>query len=190
MSIGAVPLALTTVATALNLGSAYGQANVANQSRALQEKQLREEQVQLRLQQNQASIERMKKLRSVLATTEVMAGQRGISPESSSLRAGYEFDIENFHQDETADALNYGAKNVKLQMEREQARQLRNAQLQGAMFGFAKDSLSLGMSAFGYGGRSGYGRSSIGAPRIASQNLVDASGYDGGESPFDLNTNY
>lgn len=164
-----VPIALVALAGGLNAGSAYGQIQIANQARDLQYQQIRQQQVELRLQENQASIERMKKLRKVLATEQVMAGFRGISPGSGTARAAINTDFQNFEADETADKLNFLSKHVALDKQREQVRLERNARVLGSTFGFLRDSIGLGMNFYG----------------LPSQSLVDLSMPK--QNPFNLN---
>jgi len=113
----------------------------------------------LRLQQNQQSIERMKKLQAVLATEEVTLGQRNISMGSGTANAFTLNNMHNFYDDENADRLNYGAKQVALVRQRELVYQQRRAQVLNAVTGFVREGAGTVMAAYG----------------VPSQSLMDKS---------------
>lgn len=129
--------------------SAYSQIQTANAAAELQQQQIREAQVQTRIQQNQASIERMKNLQKVLATEEVTFGARNISGASGTARAFTMNNMADFFADENADKLNYGAKQVALSRQRQMVDQQRKAQVFNAVTGFAKEGAGTVMSAYG-----------------------------------------
>lgn len=169
--------------------STYSQINAANQAADLQSKQIREQQVQLRLQENQTSIERMKKLQSVLATEEVTLGQRNIAMGAGTANAFTINSMHSFYEDENADKLNYGAKQLALARQRELVYSQRRSQVANAVTGFVKEGAGTVMMAYG----------------VPSQSLIDksfsGSGTTGGvagsygaqafqqqqRSPFNLN---
>lgn len=169
----AVPLLLSGVATGLNLYSAYGQMQAADDARELQLEQIRTQQVQLRLQENQSSIERMKKLRSIIATEEVTFGARNIAPESSNIRAIVSQNFENFEEDQTAERLNYAAKQHSLDIQSDSVNLTADVRKNNALLGFAQNEVSLGLSLSGY----------------PSKSLLDSSAPVGGSgnNPFNLN---
>ena len=131
------------------IGSAYSQIKLAGQQADLQREQIRQQQVQLRLQQNQDSINRLKNLRSVLATEQVQLGARGIAPNSGSIRAIFQTNFDNFQQDENASKLNFLSKNVALDTQRQAVGLERNARVMSALNGLSKDAMSIGMAAYG-----------------------------------------
>lgn len=141
----------------------YAQINTANQARDAQHQEIRDQQVQLRLQENQNSIERMKNLRSVLATEEVTLGERNISSASGTARALTNQNFVNFEEDETADRLNFAAKQNALNRQRRQVDLARNAQVVGTAIGFGKSIATMGMAVKG----------------MPSQSLVDVSAPKG-----------
>jgi hypothetical protein len=143
--------------------SAYEQVQTANAAESMQADQIRQQQVQLRLQQNQASIERMKKLRSVLATEEVTFGARNISGASGTARAIVQTNMHEFYNDEDADKLNYAAKQVALARQQDMVWQQRRAQVFGAVTGFVKEGAGTVMAAYG----------------VPSKSLIDASAGGG-----------
>lgn len=104
------------------------QLDTAREAADLQKEQIREQQVQLRLQQNQNTIVRQQKLRQVIATEQVMAGVRGIDPASASLRAITAQNYVNFVQDETIDKINFGAKQQSLNLEKRMVNLRKHAQ--------------------------------------------------------------
>lgn len=169
MAQAAIPIALLAVGTGLNAASAYGQIDAANRSRDLQLQQIRMQQVQLRLQENQESIERYKNLRKILATEQVQIGARNISPSSGSVRAIVNQNFVDFEEDQTASRLNYLSKQVGLDVQAQGVRNERNARVQQAVLGFGKDTVGLAMSFYG----------------MPSGSLVDRSAPQ--NSPFNIN---
>ncbi len=129
--------------------SGYSQIVTANKAAALQAKQIREQQVQLRLQENQASIERMKKLEAILATEEVTFGQRNISLGSGTANAFTLNNIHSFYEDENADKLNYGAKQLALSRQGELTKIQHKSQVFNAITGFVKEGAGTVMAAYG-----------------------------------------
>jgi hypothetical protein len=163
VEIVAAAAAVSLVASGV---SAYSQIQIANQSAEMQEKQIREQQVQLRLQENQSTIDRMKKLQQVLATEEVSLGVRHIAANSGSVRAVTMENMHNFIEDENADKLNYAAKQLALGRSITMVRQQRNAQVFGAATGFIKEGAGTVMAVYG----------------VPSQSLIDKSAGGGGVS--------
>lgn len=163
MSGAEIVVAAAAVSLVSSGVSAYEQINAANQSAALQAKQIREQQVQLRLQQNQSSIERMRKLEAVLATEEVTLGTRNISMGSGTANAMTLNSMKNFYEDENADQLNYGAKQIALSRQRDLVYIQRRAQVFNAVTGFVKEGANTVMSAYG----------------VPSQSLLDKSAGGG-----------
>lgn len=138
---------------------AYGQITAANQAADLQAKQIREQQVQLRLQENQASIERQRKLQAILATEEVMLGQRNISAGSGTANAFTLNNMSRFYEDENADKLNYGAKQLALARQRDIVMTQRKAQVFSAITGAISQGAGAALMAYG----------------VPSKSLIDAS---------------
>ena len=129
--------------------SAYSQIQTANAAAELQQQQIREAQVQTRIQQNQASIERMKNLQKVLATEEVTFGARNISGASGTVKAFTMNNMADFFSDENADKLNYAAKQVAFGRQRQMVEQQRKAQVFNSYTGFAKEGAGTVMAAYG-----------------------------------------
>ncbi len=153
-----VEIAIAVSLVAAGAG-AYGQITAANQAAELQAKQLREQQVQLRLQENQASLERMRKLEAVLATEEVMLGSRNISAGSGTANAFTISNMSHFYEDENADKLNYGAKQLALGRQIQLVQKQRKAQVFNAITGAISQGASTALMAYG----------------VPSKSLIDAS---------------
>ncbi len=156
VEIVAAAAAVSLVASGV---SAYEQVQTANQAASMQAQQLREQAVQLRLQQNQQSLNRISNLRKVLATEEVSFGAKNISGASGTVQAITMENMHNFYEDENADQLNYGAKQLAITRQTAMVWQQRRAQVFGAVTGFVKEGASTVMAAYG----------------VPSQSLMDAS---------------
>jgi hypothetical protein len=102
--------------------SAIREQELNDQALQFKQEQIRSQQVQLRLQDVQQSIAEQTKLRQTIATTMVMAGSRGISPASSSIRAIFEHDYSQYDEDKDARRLNLSEKELGLNFEDENAR--------------------------------------------------------------------
>ncbi len=139
----AVPLALFVAGTAISAYSAYEQGQIANQSADLQREQIREQQVQLRIQENQSSIERLKNLRRITAANEVLLGTRNISQGSGTANAIINQSYTDFQADETASKLNFMAKNVSLDTQRQGVELERQSRMMSAGTGFLTNEISL-----------------------------------------------
>ena len=74
----------------------------------------RREQVQLRIQESQESVSRMRDMERLLASEEVQLGVRNISPASGTARAITQESIINFREDEQAASLNYASRQLAL----------------------------------------------------------------------------
>lgn len=166
MSGGEIVVAAAAISLISSGVSAYEQISAANSAADMQAKQLREQQVQLRLQENQASIERMRRLEATLATEEVMLGARNISMGSGTANAFTINNMRNFYEDENADKLNFGAKQLALARQRELVYAQRRSQVFNAVTGFVKEGANAVMSAYG----------------VPSQSLLDKSAGAGGAS--------
>jgi hypothetical protein len=133
------------------------QLGVADDAADLQHDQIRQQQVQLRLQQNEREIARMDQLRGVLASQEVMAGVKNISSASGTIRAITEHNIQEYLKDDTADKLNFMAKRQALNIEDRQVDVRKRAQYLQATAGFMKQVEDAGAAAAGAGGGGGGG---------------------------------
>jgi hypothetical protein len=128
--IGEAALIVSIVAAVAGGGA---EIYTASKSATMQTRNVREQQVQLRLQQSQNSIERMKELQRVLAAEEVSFGERNISPASGSARALVTGSFNDFIADENADLLNYGAKQLALSRQKDLISLQKKAQIFGAV---------------------------------------------------------
>lgn len=169
MAAAAVPIALFAVSTGLNAVSAYGQIQTANEAANLQRQQIRQQQVQLRLQENQESIERMKNLQKIVATEIVQLGARNVSAGAGTHMALINQNFIDFEEDNTASKLNYLSKQVGLDVARKSVDMERRARVTNALIGFGKDTVGLGLAMYG----------------MPSSSLVSKSAPS--ESPFNLN---
>lgn len=167
----AAPIALMAITTGINAYSAYQQVETANKAAELQQRQIRQQQVQLRLQENQQSIARMKNLRQILATEQVQLGSRNISSASGSVRAIYQTNFTEFSQDETASKLNYLGKQTGLDTQGQMVELERGTRVKNAVLGYFQQQLHLGMAMSG----------------MPSGSLVNATSPPPGSSPFNLN---
>ena len=178
MAIGAIGIGLIAVSTGVNAYSAYEQSEYADEAHEIQSNEIRNAQTQLRIQEAQSDITRMKKLQSTIATQEVMFGARNIAPQSGSVRAIFNQDINNFDEDESASKLNYAAKQSNLAYQQQGADLEESARDSSAWLGAATGILG----------------SVMGASKIPSGSLMDASSgsgsaswADAGETSMDIN---
>jgi len=157
--------------------SAYSQVQLANQSAEIQADQIREQQVQVRLQENEATIERQKKLQSVLATEEVTFGARGIAPGSGTIFGIVTQNIHDFNSDENISHLNARAKVGALAQQQQLVEMQRKAQVFGAYTGLLKEGANTVMGAAG----------SMGMPsgKPTGGGYTNAGGTYGANSAFD-----
>lgn len=144
-----VVAAAAAVSLVTSAASAYQQVKTANATASAQNKQIREQQVELRLQQNQASIERLKSLQQILATEEVTFGARNIAGSSGTVRAITMGNMADFYADENADRLNFSAKQLALARQNEINYAQRRAQVFNAATGFIKEGAGTVMAAYG-----------------------------------------
>lgn len=161
--------------------SSYEQTQAANNAADTEARQVRDQQVQLRLQQNQNSIERMTKLRQVLATEEVTFGERNISMGSGTVRAITQEDMDNFYADENADKLNYASKSLALARQRDLAYEQAKAEKISAVAGFVRQGAGAVMAAYGVPNQSLMDGQTGSA---AAGGGADYSGYSIGEQNF------
>lgn len=164
MAAGVVIAAAAAVSLVSSGLSAYSQINAANQAAETQADQIRMQMVQTRLQQNQASISRMKNLEHVLASQEVSFGVKNIAPGSSGQRGLTQESYHNFLDDENADKLNYAAKQMALARQQQLVWMNRKAQVFGAVTGALKEGAGTVMGAYG----------------VPSKSLIDKSAAGGG----------
>lgn len=113
---------------------------------AIEEENIRSQQVQLRIRENQESIARMKSLEKILATEEVMTGFRNISGASGSVRALTIENMDNFYADEDAAALNYAAKQQALARQLQIVGMKKDAQEMDSFLNFGKNMINQGQS--------------------------------------------
>lgn len=183
-----IVVAAAAVSLIASGASAYQQIQTANKSAEMQATQIREQQVQTRLQQNQNSIERMKKLQQVLATEEVTFGARNISGASGTVRALVSTNMAEFYSDEHADRLNFGAKQVALARQKEMVWMNRRAQVFNAVTGFVKEGANTVMSAAGVPSESLINKSAAGGGAGGVSSSAGAQSFQTNQrSQFDLN---
>lgn len=106
----------------------YQEIQTARDAADLQKAQIREQQVSLRLQENQGDIARQQQLRQVLATEQVQMGVRNIAPTSGTIKAITQQNFTNYLHDEMADKLNYMAKQQALGIQTKQTDVQKRAQ--------------------------------------------------------------
>lgn len=153
------------------------QLGVADDAAELQHEQIRQQQVQLRLQQNQAEIERLGKLRRVLATEQVQLGVRNIASTSGTIKAITEENLQAYLGDKNASKLNFLAKQQNLAIEDQQVDIRKRAQYISATSNFLNELKSDAAAAMGgaggvpFGGARGGGYGAFGGG-----NLIDYSG--------------
>lgn len=152
--------------------SAVGQVAAENEAEDLQQRQIRQQSVQLRLQQNQEMIERQRKLEQVLAAEQVSLATRNIAPTSGSVRAVSLGNFRNFYEDEHASQLNYAAKQLALARQSKLVTTMRNAQIFGTVTNLAATTASTYYDYY----------------KIPGKSLVDTSKRLADQSsPFNLN---
>ena len=172
------PVTLVVAGSAISLVSsgvsAYEQIQTANAAAKVQKQQIREQQVQLRLQEGQADVARLKQLQTTLATDEVMLGFRNISLGSGTATALASHNMAEYIADEHADKLNYASKNLALVRSSQLVGLQKNAQVMNAITGFGFQAGSTLLSASLVPSR--------GAVAASKRSLVDY-----GSSGFNLN---
>lgn len=151
--------ALNIASGGLSIFSAIASANTANEANNLRQQEIREQSVQLRLQENQASLARLATLRKTLAQEEVMFGARGIAPGSATIRAISMENMHEFYKDEDADRLNYASKQLALARQSDISNVQRNASLLNS---FTTGAMGVVKTAYNY-------------YQMPSDNLIDAS---------------
>lgn len=149
MGAPAIVLAAAAVSLISSGISAYGQIQTANESAKIQADQIRQQKLQVRLQQNQASLERMSKLEKTLATTQVAFGSRNIAGGSSGERGLTQENYHNFLDDEEAAKLNGASQQMALARQMQLNEMQRKAQVFNAGLGFIKESANTVMSVYG-----------------------------------------
>ena len=145
MAVG-LPVVLAAIGAGASVAGFVGQVQAARSADEARSAQLREQQVQLRLQQNQRSLARGKLLRQTLATAAVQSSVRGISPNSSTLRAITEDSLQSFMEDENMDKLNFGAKQVQTDWGLANSRTQRNAEIFAATTQLGMNVAKVGFS--------------------------------------------
>lgn len=148
------------------------QLQVASDAADLQHDQIRQQQVQLRLEQNQGEIARTQQLRRVLASEEVQVGTRNIAPGSGTIRAITEENLQNFLKDQNADRLNFLGKQSYLNIEDQMVDVKKRAMDINATAGFLKEVENIVVAAAtgGAGGAVGGAGAAGGA---GAGNLID-----------------
>jgi hypothetical protein len=155
------------------------QANLTGQAADLQHEQIRQQQVQLRLQQNQSELMRLQKMRQVLASEQVQFGVRNIAAGSGTIRAITEQNFVNFMQDETADKLNYMAKQQNLNIANAEVDLRKRSQYISEASGFLSKMASYASAGMGGGmGGGGLGVSASGGA-MGGDNLFDNMNLNG-----------
>jgi hypothetical protein len=170
--------------------SAYSQVQLANQSAEIQSEQIREQQVQLRLAENQSTLERQKKLQQTLATEEVMFGTRHIASGSGTILGIVSQNVHDFTQDENVSALNFGSKKMALAQQKQMVELQRKGQVFGAYTGLLKEASSTALSAAGALGGVPTGAPSGGAAATPSPGAgLNTGGTYGSNQYFNNNFN-
>lgn len=159
MSFSPVGWVLMGVSAATNIFSAAEQSSYSDEAKQIQDSEIRNQQVQLRIQEAQSSTARLKNLQRVISSQEVIFGARNISPQSGSVRAIFNQDINNFDQDDQASKLNYMAKQSQLAYQEQGVDLEASARKSSAWLGAATGIIG----------------SAMGAAKIPSGNLLDAS---------------
>lgn len=157
----------------------YEQAKLTGDSADLEHQQIREQQVQLRLQQNQGEIMRQQELRQVLANEQVEMGFRNIAGPSGTIRAITQLNFSNYLQDKNADTLNYLGKQRALELQNRMVDLHARSQYISETAGFMKQMEDNFAKAFS-GGMGGVGGPSASGGALQSSSpsgsLLDYSG--------------
>ncbi len=114
------------------------------QAAKIQEKAMRNQQVALRIQQAEASLQNMDQLERVLARQEVMAGTRHIAPSSGSLQALTNETFAEYDRIEDVNKLNFNTKQLSLTDAALANSYERRNNMVKAGLGFAESALTLG----------------------------------------------
>jgi ABC-type transporter MlaC component len=120
--------------------SAAEQVQVANEEQNYELQQIREQSVQVRLQENQQTIARQKALERTLAAEEVSLGVRNIASTSGSVRALTFDHFGEFYADESASKLNLASKQLALMRQSKMIRQHRNTRVYGSIINAGKEA--------------------------------------------------
>jgi len=162
----------------------YEQMSIASDAADAQHAQNRQQQVALRLQENQGELVRMHQLRRILSEQQVQLGVRNIDSRSGTVRAITEQNLQAYIQDENADKLNFNAKMQNLNIQNRMIDINKRAQYIQATAAFMKEiegAVSAGAGAGGGAGGMGGARASGGAMAGSggSSNMFDnANGYN------------
>ena len=154
-----IPAIVTLASLAVTTVSTAAQVSIANDAADLKQQQLRQQSVELRIQENQSTVERQKKMAHVLAAEEISAGMRGISAQSGSVRALSMENMSNFLADENASGLNNASKQLALRRQGQLVQLDKNAQVFNSISSGVRDA----------------SKTVISYKDIPNRNLVDAS---------------
>jgi len=127
--------------------SAYREIKSANQEKNIELDEVRQQQLQLRLQQNEDSIIRTNQLRETLATQEVQYGVSGVAPTGGNAHAIIEKQLSDFVDDEDMQNLNFASKQMTLSSKERQVQLKVQAAKVQAVTGFVKTAASATMLA-------------------------------------------
>ena len=109
MSGPEIVIAAATLAIASGGLSATKQISLATKINKSEKETIRDQQVQLRIQENQQSLEQVDKLRHTIATSEVMIGARNIGAGLGSIEL---LNHKNYQTDTELSGLNFNAKHA------------------------------------------------------------------------------
>lgn len=143
-----IELAAMAITGGIDAAGAYEKTELAEEQESYNEARIRNEQVQLRLQDTQNAIQRADQLRQVIATTTVQEAYRGLGASSGSVRGIFEQDFKKYDEDEAAANLNLQSKLTNLNISEIAGKMSEHAQIADAWLGFAKDTAQIGMSAY------------------------------------------
>jgi len=152
----------------------YEQLGIASDAADLQHEQIRQQQVSLRLQQNQNEIVRMTQLRQILAQEQVTFGVRNIAPESGTIKAITEQNFQAFIMDENADKLNFMGKQQALNIQDKMVDVQKRAQYLSATAGFIHSMENIAGAVMGAGAGGG-----VGGAGASGGAMMGAGGYGG-----------
>lgn len=170
----------------------YGeQLSLAKEGAELQHEQIRQQQVALRLQQNQNEIGRMMQLRKVLAEEQVQLGVRGISAQSGTIKAITEQNLQAYIMDENADKLNFMTKQQSINIQDAMVDLNKRAQYLAATAGFIKniENIVMTVGTAGAGGGGAGGAAASGGAMAASRNKGASNMFDASGSGYNMNLN-
>lgn len=157
--------------------SAANEIQLANETNKLEKDEIRNQQVQLRIQENQQSLERVDKLRRTIATSEVMLGARNIGAGVGAIELENE---ANYLNDTELANLNFSAKQRSLKTQLILSDKRKDATKMQSILGFVKGSAMTAMSAAGGGLPTG--QTEDAAKKLADSKTSGVTGAGSGTS--------